>query len=204
MSFILCSCRLPVRWPILSLPRNIVPLELQSGNILPIFILTVIIPIIFYLILLNLGVVSSIFMPSYRERTYPVIIHIALLLMIVLKVIPNNYIAELYYFFIGLIISALATLLLLFLKLKVSMHLMGMGSLFMFLVCLSIHFEKNIIIGLSLFTLATGLVATSRLYLKAHSKPESLNRIFYRADLAIIDRSILVIKCKISVLPEGA
>jgi hypothetical protein len=150
------------------------PLELQSGNILPIFILTVIIPIIFYLILLNLGVVSSIFMPSYRERTYPMIIHIALLLMIVLKVIPNNYIAELYYFFVGLIISALATLVLLFLKLKVSMHLMGMGSLFMFLVCLSIHFEKNIIIGLSLFTLATGLVATSRLYLKAHSKPEVL------------------------------
>lgn len=150
------------------------PLEVQSGNILPIFILTVIIPIIFYLILLNLGVISSIFMPSYRERTYPVIIHIVLLLMIVLKVIPNNYIVELYYFFIGLIISALATLLLLFLKLKVSMHLMGMGSLFMFLVCLSIHFEKNIIIGLSLFILATGLVATSRLYLKAHSKPEVL------------------------------
>jgi len=150
------------------------PLELQSGNILPIFILTVIIPIIFYLILLNLGVVGSIFMPSVRERTYPVIIHIALLLMIVLKVIPNNYIAEIYYFFIGLIISALATLLLLFLKLKISMHLMGMGSLFMYLVCLSIHFEKNIIIGLSLFILATGLVATSRLYLKAHSKPEVL------------------------------
>ncbi|MGI9551609.1 MAG: hypothetical protein ACR2MT_10445 [Aurantibacter sp.] len=150
------------------------PLELQSGNILPIFILTVIIPIIFYLILLNIGVVSSIFMPSVKERIYPVIIHIVLLLMIVLKVIPNNYIAELNYYFVGLIISALATLLLIFLKLKVSMHLMGMGSLFMFLVCLSIHFEKNITIGLSLFTLAIGLVATSRLYLKAHSKPEVL------------------------------
>lgn len=150
------------------------PLELQSGNILPILILTVVIPIIFYLILLNLGIVSSIFIPSYRQRIYPLIIHIVLLLLIVLKILPNNYIAELYYFFIGLIISALATLFLLILKLKVSLHLMGMGSLFIYLVCLSIHFEKNIIIGLSLFTLATGLVATSRLYLKAHSKPELL------------------------------
>lgn len=150
------------------------PPELQSGNILPIFILTVIIPIIFYLILFNIGLVSSIFMPSVKERIYPVLIHIVLLLTIVLKIIPNNYITELYYFFIGLIISALTTLLLLFFKLKVSMHLMGMGSLLMFLICLSIHFETNITIGLSLFTLAAGLVATSRLYLKAHSKPEVL------------------------------
>jgi len=150
------------------------PPELQSGNLLPIFILTVIIPIICYLILLNIGLVSSIFMPSVKERIYPILIHIVLLLTIVIKIIPNNFIAELYYFFIGLIISALTSLLFVLMKLKVSMHLMGLGSIVMFLICLSIHFEKNITIGLSLVTLATGLVATSRLYLKAHSKPEIL------------------------------
>lgn len=149
-------------------------LELQSGNILPIFILTVIIPIITYFILLNLNIVSSIFMPTVKERIYPVLIHIILLFLIILKVIPNNYIDELYYFFVGLIISSLATLLLVILRMKISMHLMGMGNLFMFLVCLSIHFEKNITLGLSIFTLVIGLVATSRLYLKAHSKPELL------------------------------
>lgn len=150
------------------------PPEIQSGNLLPIFILTVIIPIICYLILLNIGLVSSIFMPSVKERIYPILIHIVLLLTIVIKIIPNNFIAELYYFFIGLIISALTSLLFVLMKLKVSMHLMGLGSIVMFLICLSIHFEKNITIGLSLVTLATGLVATSRLYLKAHSKPEIL------------------------------
>ena len=51
---------------------------------------------------------------------------------------------------------------------------MGIGSLFMFLVCLSIHFEINITLAVSLLTLATGLVTTSRLYLKAHSTPELL------------------------------
>jgi len=150
------------------------PVELQNGNVLPIFILTVIIPIIFYLILYNIGLVSSIFMPSAKERIYPFLIHIVLLLTIVLKVIPNNFIVELYYFFIGLIIAALTSLLFVFMKLKISMHLMGMGSFIMFLICLSIHFEINITIALSVFTLSTGLVATSRLYLKAHSKPEIL------------------------------
>ncbi len=150
------------------------PIEVQSGNILPIFILTIIIPIIFYMILYNLGLVSSVFIPEVKERIYPALIHIALLLLIVVKVIPNNYIAELNYYFIGLVISAMVALLFILFRLKVSLHLMGMGSLLMFLVCLSIHFEKNITIGLSLFTLATGLVATSRLYLKTHSKPEIL------------------------------
>jgi len=148
------------------------PLELQSGNILPIFILTVIIPIISYLILRNIGLVSSIYMPDIRERKYPLYINILLLFLILYKVIPNNYTAELYYFFVGLIAASMAALLLLFFNLKCSMHLMGMGSLLMFLVGLSIHFEINIIIALSVLTLVTGLVASSRLYLKAHSRSE--------------------------------
>jgi len=148
------------------------PLELQSGNILPIFILTVIIPIISYLILRNLGLVTSIYMPKIQERKYPLYINIILLFLILYKVIPNNYTIELYYFFVGLIGASTAALLLLFLNLKSSMHLMGMGSLLMFMISLSIHFEINITIALSILTLFTGLVASSRLYLKAHSKAE--------------------------------
>ncbi|WP_273565613.1 hypothetical protein [Maribacter halichondriae] len=148
------------------------PLELQSGNILPIFILTVIIPIISYLILRNLGLVTSIYMPKIEERKYPLYINIILLFLILYKVIPNNYTIELYYFFVGLIGASTAALLLLFLNLKSSMHLMGMGSLLMFMISLSIHFEINITIALSILTLFTGLVASSRLYLKAHSKAE--------------------------------
>lgn len=149
-------------------------LELQSGNILPIFLLTVIIPIIAYLILKNLGVVSTVFIPTIKERRYPLYTHILLLLLVVYKVIPNNYIIEIHFYFLGLLTAAMTALVLLFFKLKVSMHLMGMGSLFMFLVCLSIHFEINITLAVSLLTLAIGLVTTSRLYLKAHSKPEVL------------------------------
>ena len=54
------------------------------------------------------------------------------------------------------------------------MHLLGMGSILTFLVALSIHFEINITIAISLFTLCTGLVATSSLYLKAHTANELL------------------------------
>ncbi|SNZ01103.1 hypothetical protein SAMN06265377_2934 [Flagellimonas pacifica] len=149
-------------------------LEIQSGNILPIFILTVIIPIIFFLILKNLGVISSIFLPSVQERKYPLYISCILLLMILYKVIPNNYIHELFFFFVGLLTATGAALILLFLKFKASMHLLGMGSLLMFMIGLSIHFEINITLAISVFTLLSGLVATSRLYLRAHSRIELL------------------------------
>jgi membrane-associated phospholipid phosphatase len=148
------------------------PIELQSGNILPIFILTVIIPIIAYLILKNIGLIHSVFAPTIKERRYPLYISIILLIMVVFKVIPNNFTAELHYYFLGLIAATMATLVLLYLNFKSSMHLMGMGSIFMYLICLSVHFEINITLAISALILLTGLVASSRLYLKAHSKAE--------------------------------
>ena len=150
------------------------PLELQSGNILPVFILTIIIPIISFFILKNLGVVNSIFLMTNKERMYPLMISIALLLMILIKVIPDNYTAEIYYYFVGLLGATAASLFLLFLKFKNSLHMVGMGSFLMFLVNLSIHFEINIVVAISVFTLFTGLVATARLYLDAHSRAEVL------------------------------
>lgn len=50
--------------------------------------------------------------------------------------------------------------------------MMGVSSLLMYLIALSIHFEVNIVIAISFFTLASGLLATSRLYLQAHSRGE--------------------------------
>ena len=147
-------------------------LQLQSGNVLPIFILTVIIPIILFLILRNLGLISSIFAPKLEERKYPLYLSMIIHFMILYKVIPLNYINELYYFFVGLLIASFTTLLLLFTRIKASVHLLGMGSILVYLVGLSIHFEINITFAIAIFTFMTGLVATSRLFMKAHSKIE--------------------------------
>jgi membrane-associated HD superfamily phosphohydrolase len=148
------------------------PLEVQSGNILPIFILTVIIPIIFYLILRNLSVISTVQLPDLKERKYPLYISLALLLMVVIRVIPNNFTIELHYYFLGLIAATFSALILLFLNFKCSLHLIAMGSLLMFLVNLSIHFEKNITIAIAVTTLLCGLVASSRLYLNNNNRAE--------------------------------
>ena len=145
-------------------------LEHQSGNIVPIFILTVIVPIIFLLILRNLRLIDSLFLLDIRERIYPLIIGCILLLMILYKVIPNNYVHELFYFFTGLLCALGTALLLLFLKIKCSIHLMGMSSILVYSIGLSIHFGINMTLLISLLILLTGLVASSRLYLKAQGR----------------------------------
>lgn len=157
------------------------PLELQGGNVLPIFILTVIIPILSFFILRNIGVVQSISLTRTKERLMPMLIYLVLLLMILYKVIPNNYTSEIYFFFVGLVLANLSCFLLILLNFKASLHMLGMASLLMFLINLSIHFEINITIALSFFVLATGLVATSRLYLRAHSRMEVIIGFFLGA-----------------------
>lgn len=153
----------------------------QNANVLPIFILTVMIPIICFFILKNLKIVSSALMPTAHERKYPFYIGMALLLLIIYKVIPSNYTIELYYFFIGLIAATFSSLVLLLFKFKISVHLLGMGSLCMFITSLSVHFEINITLALSVCILATGLVASSRLYLRAHNAIEVIVGFFIGA-----------------------
>ena len=148
------------------------PIEVQGGNILPIFILTVIIPMVTYLILKKIGMVHTIFIATATERKYPVAIHLILLLLILYKVIPNNYIVEVYYYFVGLAGASITCLVLLFFNVRASLHLVGVGGLLMYLITLSVHFETNIVIAISIFICITGLVASSRLYLKALTKPE--------------------------------
>ncbi len=146
------------------------PLSLQSGNILPVFILTVIIPIVSMLILKNLGLIKSQLMLRSEERIYPLLVVVLLLLMVLLRVIPNHYTIELYYYFLGLVIAGTSCLMIALVGRIVSLHMAGIGSLLAFMVLLSLHFEKNIVVAISLCVLCTGLIAMARLYLRAHGR----------------------------------
>jgi len=154
------------------------PLEIQSASILPIFVLTVIIPVVAFLILKNLGLVQTISLDTVKERKYPLYIHASILLLILYNVIPNNYVSELYFYFTGLLGATLACILLLTFNFKTSLHTVGVSGLLMYLINLSIHFEINLIMAISVFILFTGSIITARLYLKAHTITELIIGLF--------------------------
>jgi hypothetical protein len=146
------------------------PTEVVSGILIPVFILTLLIPLGSFLVLKQFGMLRSSLLLSSEERIYPLLIFLALILMILLRVVPNNYTSELYYFFMGIALSTTSCLLLALMGKVVSLHMAGIGTLLMFIVILSFHFEKNIIGAISLCTLGTGLLASARLFLNRHGR----------------------------------
>lgn len=149
-------------------PRFI-PIEIIKAKLISLFILTIILPVLLYYLLKTLGLVKTINLNSTKERIYPLLLNSVVLILVLQRIVtPNNFI-ELYYFFVGILFSNLACLILSFFKFKASIHMIAVTGVFMFFIALSIHFKINIIGTLALMSLITGAVATSRLHLKAHT-----------------------------------
>ena len=148
------------------------PEEVVEAKILAVAIMTIFIPVVYFFMLKTLGKVTDHYMREIEERKWPLLFY-AGLNFVVLKYVLNAFdYPELYYFFFGIMISALLDLFLLFLKLKASLHMTGLGGLMIFLIFLSIHFNLNLIYTVSFLLAITGLTASSRLYYEAHNMNE--------------------------------
>jgi len=86
--------------------------------------------------------------------------------------IKESILPELYFYLLGGLISTFILFILVFLKVKASIHLVGISALTVFVGALSLHYEVNIIYSFAILVLLNGLVATSRLELKAHTYKE--------------------------------
>jgi hypothetical protein len=150
------------------------PPDVKLGIIVPVAVLTLFIPLLGFVVLRQLGALRSLAWLPAGQRVYPLLIYLTLLLFVVVRVISKRYTEELYFFFLAMALVNATCLLLALGGRVVSLHMAGMGSLLMFLVALSLHFEKNIVAAVSLCTLATGILASARLYLKAYGRASVL------------------------------
>ncbi len=150
------------------------PQELIRAKFISILILTVVLPILIYLLLKTLGKVKSIYLKTTKERILPLLVNALITLLIIRRVVPNSQITELYYFFVGILVSTMSCLILAYLEYKVSLHMLAISGVFTFAIALALHFRINMNGSLALFAILTGAVATSRLHLKAHTNKELL------------------------------
>lgn len=146
--------------------------ELIEAKLISLSILTIILPILVYFLLKTLGKTHSIYLKTSKERVFPLIINALILLLITKRVLPYNQIVELYYFFIGILISTLSCLILALMEFKASIHMIAISGIFVFAIMLSNHFNINLNGSLALIALIMGGIATSRLHLNAHTSIE--------------------------------
>tara|TARA_R110002012_G_scaffold291564_1_gene486106 strand:+ start:128401 stop:129006 length:606 start_codon:yes stop_codon:yes gene_type:complete len=197
MNFILRSISFifhPIVMPLLGVifyfsksPRYL-PMEIIQAKVVSLFILTILLPILLYFLLKSLGKTDSIYLQSTKERIFPLVLNGIITLLIIIRVLPSHEIIELYFFFLGILLSTLSCLILAILKFKASIHMMAVSGVFMFYLALSIHFSININGTLALIVILIGAIATSRLHLKAHTYPELITGFF----IGLIPQLILV------------
>ena len=158
-------------------PRFI-PESLIQAKLFSVGILTIVLPILLFYMLKTINKVETIYLKSTKERIIPLILNCFIAFLVIKRVLPPEEIIELYYFFIGILFSSLSCLILAFLKVKASIHMIAASGFFMFAVAIGIHFQININGTIALMMLILGAIATSRLHLKAHSNQELIIEVF--------------------------
>lgn len=143
-----------------------------ASRLLQLFILTIIIPLLCFRVLKKLGIVKTIMAEGIKERRLPYFIAIILNLYVAFYIFNLGQEIELRYFFFGISFTSIAFFFLSLLKFKASLHMAAVGGLTTFLIGLSVHFQTNMISIIGASLLLNGLIASSRLHLKAHSTVE--------------------------------
>ena len=168
-------------------PKDI-PKEIIWAKLVSTSILTLLLPILLFFLLKNIGRVHSIFLKTTQERVIPLFVNSIIVFLMLRKVFPAFEFIELYGFFMGVLISNLACLILVLLKFKASIHMIALGGIFMYFIAVSIHFSKNINGTLALLSIITGATATSRLHMGAHNMKE----LVFGLVLGIIPQIIMI------------
>lgn len=109
---------------------------------------------------------------NVSQRKIPLLVQIILFASLIYKSFTLESIPELFYFFLGSLISSGIALIMAFFHRKVSLHMLGISSLTFFSMFASIHFGIKGIYFIAFLFFANGLVASSRLTMKAHTPLE--------------------------------
>jgi hypothetical protein len=149
-----------------------IPLPIVKAKLFSLSLLTILLPILLYFLLKTLQKVNSVQLKSTQERIFPLVINSFIIFIVAQRIFPQNQFVELYFFFIGILLSTLTCLMLAILKFKASIHMIASGGIFFFFIAISIHYSININGAIALFSIVIGAITTSRLHLKAHTNIE--------------------------------
>ena len=143
-------------------------------SLIQIFILTILLPLCFYMLLRTFKIVHSFTEATIEERKYPIFIQILLLYFLLNFTVLETYFPELFKFFQAGLISAFLVFVSVVFRFKASLHMIGITSLFVFAMMLTSFLEIEASYTLAYLIMCMGFVASSRLYMKAHTPIELL------------------------------
>tara|TARA_R110001592_G_scaffold88812_1_gene261417 strand:- start:2223 stop:2828 length:606 start_codon:yes stop_codon:yes gene_type:complete len=145
-----------------------IPKELKDAALILVFMSTLVVPVIITLLLLNRGYITSLEMPTRKERILPYGFTIAFYMFTIYMLKQAPIPPLIYDFMTGAVVSVILAFFI-NMKWKISAHMTGIGGLLGALISTSILLEVDLISYVILAIFVSGLVASSRLILKAHT-----------------------------------
>jgi len=156
----------------LSLTPNVIIKERQYLLLSIVFFSTYIVPIILLVILKFLGVIKNFQVETINERKVPLFLMLLVFYALGWVLIKIPAFKDLGILFYGINLALVVTYILFFFNIKTSLHIMSMSSaLGFFLIYGALNSISILPIAIIIIVL-TGLLASSRLYLKAHKPLE--------------------------------
>ena len=153
---------------------NHIPKEFAYRVLSIVFITTYIFPILLLYFLKKVKLIENFQLESVNERKFPILFIAATTLGLGLLLLKSNIVDLLALSFFGCTLSLIIVYILLFIKIKTSLHTLGISGLIGFISIISYDYKLNLLVLLILLFLFLGIIATSRLKLKAHNMSEVL------------------------------
>jgi hypothetical protein len=137
-----------------------------------VFLGSYIIPLLLLVLFKSLKLISNYEIEDVKERRLPVISFLVLSFILgkIFFSLPQFKLLSLLFF--ASFMSLSFVYLLLHLNFKTSLHLTGISGFTAYIILISLIYKLNLIYLIALLLLLTGLLATARLILKAHSPTE--------------------------------
>jgi hypothetical protein len=137
-----------------------------------IFVTTYIIPLTVLILFKRLKLIKSFKADTIKERKVPIAMMIVLFYLLgnTIKEIPN--LKDIGLLFFATTLGLVCIYILFSFKLKTSIHLLSLGITTGFFFVLNSIYSKNLITVIICALLLSGILASARLYLKAHTQTE--------------------------------
>lgn len=147
------------------------PFGMKKWMLIIVFLCTYVVPLAFIPFFLYQRVIMNIQMGSRRERYVPLAISFFLYIFC-FYLIRRISIPHLYHSFILSTLLSIMVAMLITLRYKISLHMMGFGGLVALIGFLAfyLHVDLRFYIGISI--VLSGVIGTARIFLKAHTPGE--------------------------------
>ena len=139
-----------------------------------VFVGTYVFPLTLVFLLRKFGLIASYHMETIEERKFPSLLFIGLSFIIGNWLFKSTVVDLLSLLFFGYGISLIFGYALLYLNIKVSLHMIAVAGLIGFLGYYSLHFKMNLLTFFAIFFILSGIIASARIQLNAHKYSEIL------------------------------